>query len=202
MGLNQLGVHAIRDETLLFDIRDKLVERHGAERISQLGDEYILRVIATLKVRASPRSRCSSAIVQLTHYDGAQGRMQLTSDLIERSDYFFQEPKYDATDDSKQLKLKATKPNTAAVLEAAREALERLPPNDTDSPFTADTIAAALKVVASDPKLGIKLNELWLALRYVLTATSVGAEVPKTIATLGRSATLARLQAYLSKRAS
>jgi nondiscriminating glutamyl-tRNA synthetase len=118
-----------------------------------------------------------------------KSRMQMIGDFVDRSDYFINEPRYDSSE-AQELRATAIKPNTCKLLDELHAHLEALENFDD-----VEQLTGVIKAYQRQSK--VKIGELYLALRYVLTATSVGAEIPKTMRVLGKQRVQQRLRAFV-----
>lgn len=120
----------------------------------------------------------------------AQDRLKTLRDLPILTDYFFAEPTPDwpMIDDNKQLK-KLSRDGQIALLAAAKTALET-----TD--FTPEPIQNTLNQLLETT--GQKPGILFSLIRFAITWAPFSPGLPETMATLGRTTTLQRLEAAIA----
>ncbi len=118
-----------------------------------------------------------------------QDRLKTLADLPLLSSYFFEEPTPDwnILQDNKQLKKLATS-EIRALLTQSAEALEQL----TDDDFHPETIQAALNTLLEST--GQKPGVLFSLIRLSVSWAPFSPALPDTLAALGRSTVLARIQ--------
>jgi glutamyl-tRNA synthetase len=113
----------------------------------------------------------------------SQEKMSTLAEFWPLAQSFFDGP----VDDPKAREKILGKAGAADSLAAAAEALEALP-----EPWTPESVEAALAPVVE--RLGVKPGAVYQPLRVGLTGTTISPGIFETVAVLGRSEALARLE--------
>jgi glutamyl-tRNA synthetase len=180
------------DESTTFFTVPELQERFTLERVSKapaVFDEQKLRWMNGRYLRELDLDDLTARLEAFTGRSGLRDAVAITQDKISTLDEFwplarsfFEGPVDDPAAREKWL---AT-PGAAEALAPAREALAALP-----EPWTAGAVEESLRTVAEDA--GIKPKQLFQPLRVALTGTTVSPGIFESVALLGRTETLARL---------
>jgi glutamyl-tRNA synthetase len=186
------------DETTFFSTED-LMRLFSLERVSTSSavfDEQKLRWMNGRYVRELAVPDLTARLEALTGRPGLGGAVAITQDKISTLDEFwplarafFEGPVDDPAAWDKFVGTDAGR----SALAAAREALGNVP-----EPWTAETVEAALRGAVE--RTGLKAKQVFQPLRVALTGTTVSPGIFETVALLGRSESLARLDAALDGR--
>ncbi len=146
-------------------------------------DEYTAAVAAHLGREPDPRLREACAI--------AQEKAQTLDEVWALIRFLFEPP----VDDEKSWR-KVMKEGAAEALSASREALAGL----GEAEFGPERVEAALAPLPE--RLGVKPGRVYQPIRVAITGTSVSPGIFESVAVLGRTATLARIDAALARLSS
>ncbi|CAG8696383.1 18988_t:CDS:10 [Dentiscutata erythropus] len=138
-----------------------------ADKKYKLGDEYLSKVIMTIK-----------------------DRIQNIKDIPELCGYFFVHPDY-SSPESKAVRLSIQDNDLKLVAMVALEQINIL--NKTE--FEVDTIKSVVNNIISISQL--KQNQVLMILRYIITGVKIGAGVVETMKTIGKDIILQRINRVL-----
>jgi glutamyl/glutaminyl-tRNA synthetase len=141
-------------------------------------DEYTAVVARRLGREPDQRLRAACAI--------AQEKAQTLAEVWDLIRFLFEPP----VEDEKAW-AKVMKDGAPAALEASRDALAEAPA------FDAEAVEAALSPVPE--RLGAKPGKVYQPIRVAITGTSVSPGIFESLTTLGREASLARIDAALTR---
>jgi glutamyl-tRNA synthetase len=181
------------DESTEFFTTDELQRNFALERVSKspaVFDEQKLRHMNGRYLRELSLDELTQRLEALTGRTGlraaaaiSQEKMSTLAEFWPLAQSFFDGP----VDDPKAREKVLGKAGAAENLAAAAEALEGLP-----EPWTPESVEAALAPVVE--RLGVKPGAVYQPLRVGLTGTTISPGIFETVAVLGRSEALARLE--------
>jgi glutamyl-tRNA synthetase len=180
------------DESTTFFTIPELQERFTLERVSKapaVFDEQKLRWMNGRYLRELDLDDLTARLERFTGRTGLRDAVAITQEKISTLDEFwplarsfFEGPLDDPAAREKWL----AAPDAADALARTREALAALP-----EPWTAEAVEETLRGVAETA--GIKPKQLFQPLRVALTGTTVSPGIFESVALLGGTETLARL---------
>jgi glutamyl-tRNA synthetase len=187
------------DETTFFST-DELMRLFSLERVSKspaVFDEQKLRWMNGRYLRQLDVADLTSRLEALTGRKGLQDAVAITREKISTLDEFWPLARafFDGPADDPAAREKFLASDTGrSALEAARAALADLP-----EPWTPETVEEALRGAVE--RSGLKAKQVFQPLRVALTGTTVSPGIFETVALIGRSKALARVDAALDGRA-
>jgi glutamyl-tRNA synthetase len=187
------------DDDTTFFTTDELKRLFSLERVSKspaVFDEQKLRWMNGRYLRELAVADLTKRLEDLTGRSGLEGAVAITQEKMSTLDEFwplarafFDGP---ADDPAAREKFVATDAGQSA-LQIAREGLADLP-----EPWTPEAVEAALRGALE--RSGLKAKQVFQPLRVALTGTTVSPGIFETVALLGRSEALARVDAALDGR--
>jgi len=184
------------DESTTFFTSDELIERFDLSRVSRnpaVFDEQKLRWMNGRYLRELPVVELKQRLEQLTGrelpleaVEISQDKMQTLSDFWPLAGFLVERRDID-----EQAWAKVMRNGAADRLQAAREALERAEPFDTEG------VERALRGVVD--QLDVKPKDVFQPIRVAIAGTTVSPGIFESVAALGREETLSRIDSALQK---
>ena len=184
------------DESTTFFTTDELIERFDLSRVSKnpaVFDEQKLRWMNGRYLRELPAEDLKQRLEQLTGRELPLEAVEISQDKMQTLADFWPLAGFlvERRDIDEQAWAKVMGNGAAERLLAAREALERAEPFDTEG------VERALRGVVEE--LDVKPKEVFQPIRVAIAGTTVSPGIFESVAALGRDETLSRIDSALQK---
>ena len=184
------------DESTTFFTTDELIERFDLSRVSKnpaVFDEQKLRWMNGRYMRELSVEDLAQRLEQLTGRELPIEAVQISQDKMQTLSDFWPLAGFlvERRDIDEQAWAKVMRNGAAERLQAARDALERAEPFDTEG------VERALRGVVD--QLDVKPKDVFQPIRVAIAGTTVSPGIFESVAALGRDETLSRIDSALQK---